>query len=740
MYKLISDIDKVSIPRAKDIILAAYSHSLVSEGSVSFTGIDENGDASIYFEIEVEIPQRPVVDIRSKEIIIIVCNVKDKATPLVFASREDFPLGLPHTNAMEVERPVSLCVTETDFKESKMNFSSTVFIDQIREWMRKAARGALHSEDQPLEPFFNARKVITIPTLNLKGVHSLYEVESNFYRIYDYIESSEVTYHDIYSIPCSPITAGCISKVPIILKDLDVIATSKGSLSNVICTILNNILSRACKTVTIRDHFASFLVIIPLTRDGHIDTPETYNMYFYSLKSTIWEIGVILGLFKQKEKKRTINPTVVNRINNETLKDLCIEQYLAILDFSSLHASLFGGGVLDQSEMTLIGVGSLGSNILDSFVRLGFGRWNLIDNDILLPHNLARHVLMDNSVGKKKVAEMAYYYNRTVNDSICNPIDLDFNDIVDASQALDRLKTSSLILDCSTSIQVSRILSNDINDIFGRRASVFLSPRGTDVVFLMEDADRLQRLDLLEMAYYQTIIENSELHDHLSVPSNGTIRYNRNSCREITSKIDYSNVKLNASIAAKEIVRRLKEPNAFASIWRIDADSSEVRRFEIPCSSWSQFDVSDGGWKVCINKSLIENIRVRRDEKLDTDNVETGGVLMGSFDVQRHLIYIYHSIPAPYDSIETQSSFTRGGAELQQNIINVEQISGGQCVYIGEWHSHPHFCSTQMSSTDEKLFKVLEVESRGIHPIAMMIVGDNDESIYLTNFKIDEKL
>lgn len=738
MYKLISDIDKVSIPRAKDILLAAYSHSLVSEDSISFTGIDENGDVRIYFEIEVEIPQRPVVDIRSKETIIIVCNVKDKATPLVFAAREDFPLGLPHTNAMEVERPVSLCVTEADFRESKITFSSTVFIDQIREWMRKTARGSLHSEDQPLEPFFNASKIIITPNLDINAKCSISKIGDNMYGMH--APHPSLSQNRVYSINCIPITAGSISKIPARLVDLNIIQTSNGSLTDIIYIKLKETLLNTCKSVDSRDDFLSFQVLIPLRRSGDIKALESYNLYFYSLKQTIWEIGIVLGIFKAKDKKRTINPNVVNKIDRNSINDLEIEQYLASLAFNPKFASLCGGINLEDTQMTIIGVGSLGSNVLDSFVRSGFGRWNILDNDILFPHNLARHVLLDSSVGKKKASEFSDYYNRTVNSPICNPIDLDFNDIVDEPYVLEQLKKSSFILDCSTSIQVSRILSNDINDVLCRRASVFLSPRGTDVVLLMEDANREQRLDLLEMAYYQTLIENSALHDHLSVPNNGTIRYNRNSCREITSKIDYSNVKLNASIAAKEIIKKWNKPDACASIWKIDTDSSEVRRFEISCFSWSFFNAFNEEWKVYVNNSLIERIRLRRDEKLDKNNVETGGVLMGTFDVQRRTIYIYYSIPAPYDSIETQSSFTRGGAELQQDISNIEQVSGGQCVYVGDWHSHPHLCSTEMSSTDEKLFKVLEAESRGIHSLAMMIVGDNDESVYLTNFKIDEKL
>ena len=39
-------------------------------------------------------------------------------------------------------------------------------------------------------------------------------------------------------------------------------------------------------------------------------------------------------------------------------------------------------------DMVAIGVGALGSQVLTNLVRSGYGRWTLVDEDVLHPHNL----------------------------------------------------------------------------------------------------------------------------------------------------------------------------------------------------------------------------------------------------------------------------------------------------------------------------------------------------------------
>src|SRR5690606_3555761 len=59
----------------------------------------EDGDREILFvQFLLDIPNNPINDIRQKETIKIVIFKNSSLLPQVFAMREDFPIGLPHTN------------------------------------------------------------------------------------------------------------------------------------------------------------------------------------------------------------------------------------------------------------------------------------------------------------------------------------------------------------------------------------------------------------------------------------------------------------------------------------------------------------------------------------------------------------------------------------------------------------------------------------------------------------------
>ena len=50
-----------------------------------------------------------------------------------------------------------------------------------------------------------------------------------------------------------------------------------------------------------------------------------------------------------------------------------------------------------------MGAGALGSQVIITLARSGFGNWTIVDEDDLLPHNLARHALNGFYVGHRNV-------------------------------------------------------------------------------------------------------------------------------------------------------------------------------------------------------------------------------------------------------------------------------------------------------------------------------------------------
>lgn len=265
-------------------------------------------------------------------------------------------------------------------------------------------------------------------------------------------------------------------------------------------------------------------------------------------------------------------------------------------DFSKNTAAIYNDIKPNNDKFTLIGAGVLGSQVLSLFARMGYGYWTIIDYDTLYPHNLARHFLNRNSVGHNKAKKLSEELNFLVGDQFCNPINDNFIKIYKDKEIISRLKNSKAIIDISMSIAVARLLARDYsNEISSRRISAFLNPSGQDLIILGEDVKRNHRLDFLEMEYYRFLYKNEKLHRHLIFDDGHKIRYNRNSCREITSRINQTDIAMHASICAESIKKIVEHREGVISIWSINPDDCTVRKYTIQPTKWERVDTRTCG-------------------------------------------------------------------------------------------------------------------------------------------------
>ena len=77
-------------------------------------------------------------------------------------------------------------------------------------------------------------------------------------------------------------------------------------------------------------------------------------------------------------------------------------------------ARLTGRSGPDERNAVLVGAGAIGSHLADALAREGRFRWTVIDDDRLLPHNLARHVARADAVTRLKAKILADHINRTL--------------------------------------------------------------------------------------------------------------------------------------------------------------------------------------------------------------------------------------------------------------------------------------------------------------------------------------
>lgn len=715
-------LNEFKIPRAKSIAFAALKNPAYYLNPV-FIKRGDNSEV-ILLKLDIEIYQSSLNGIQEQEDIAIICHSEDEYFPEVYALRSDFKLGLPHTNLRIESHPVSLCVSEQSFVEVKHRFNSFEFIESIRRWMSLTSLGKLHAYDQPLEPFFNTKNIVVVPEpgkVDFNNFHlEKYTPNSSLYKIRSKVNDSQLYF-------CMPLsvderTSGFIHRHPQAFKDLMDIISIKGI---DISTFLSKLFDKDSNDLLAnKNRLKQRLAIccfIPVKRHSTDTKSEKTDILFFATKKNISEIGIESGVWGESPDGNSLVKLVGKSFSKESFQNIEIELFYPIDDFTRSNAAIYNNLKCNEDRFTLIGVGALGSQVIAQFARIGFGYWNIIDYDTLLPHNLARHFLNRDAVGHAKVDKLAEELNLLVGDKFCYPINVNFITKHKSYEIVSKLKESKAIIDISTSIAVERILARDYgNDISTRRISTFLNPSGLDLIILAEDAKRNHRLDFLEMEYYRFLFRNKKLNKHLVFDEELRIRYNRNSCREISSRINQTDIAIHASICAKAIMKIVVNREAIISIWSINPKENTVQKYTITPTKWGKFTASD--WKIYLNKQLLEEMQIYRQKKLPK---ETGGVLLGSIDSERKVIYIYDTIPAPEDSKETTSSFERGVEGVLDEYKKYQKITDNQVQYLGEWHSHPKRYSSNPSTFDINLFAyLLEKLSRQGYPTIMGIIGD----------------
>ena len=271
----------------------------------------------------------------------------------------------------------------------------------------------------------------------------------------------------------------------------------------------------------------------------------------------------------------------------------------------------------------------------------------------------------------------------------------------------------------TASVAAQRELARDA-DSQARRVCVFLTPSGADLVVLAEDEHRRIRLDALEMQYYRTLLHDSDLAGHID--SQTAIHRYARSCGDTTSAIPQDLVALHAAIASRMLKEILVEGEPFIGVWRADS-KCRVRCVPIEVRQVTEF--KHGRWSIVLDDGLLERLSRNRENRLPN---ETGGVILGSFDFEREVIYLVDTLPSPLDSEEKRNFYIRGCTGLHNALSSVNTKTGGMLEYVGEWHSHPRGVGTEPSQYDLAAFDWLKaLMSKDGLPSVMMIVGKAGE-------------
>lgn len=690
----------------------------------------------VEFEVSVDAVQYAVYDIRPLEpvAVVFVTGAGTQSPPEVLALREDFPEDAPHLLQREFEYPRSLCLYDVRFRDVESQWTPARFVALIREWFRLTARGQLHADDQPLERLLTegAGWVILPPAVLERALAEGGDAGAVDLPLWFEGRPEHGGRPVIIGslaapgpgakpraiaavLRTKPRVHGTLRRAPKTLADLHALLAAGGD-------DLVGQLRQSMRGWEQRESFASaqmvFLLVVPKRRTAAGQVESTEAWVFFA-DGTVEEVGTRIDAWQRAGDELGVG-VLIGFDPSRDGRDVRVELgYTLYTQGRGNLARQNGRPAEDDRSVVLVGGGALGSQVMMNASRAAFGRWTVIDDDLVLPHNMARHAASGDAVGYKKAEVLKILANLVADEEpVHQAIVADV--LAPGERAADvesAFACANLIVDVSASVAVARALARDVVSS-ARRVSLFLNPSGTDLTLLSEDVDRATPLDLLEMQYYRAVARGGALDGALAA-SLSRVRYGR-SCRDVSVALPQALVGLYAGLGTLGLDKTVADPAANARVWRLDHATLGVN--QVVVETWPMVECSSSGWRVVTDEWLLWRLAELRASKLPN---ETGGVLVGTYDLTRRIVYLVETIPSPRDSHEYPTSYMRGAENLTEDVERITAATAGQLHYIGEWHSHPAGHSCHPSDADQKLFAWLagELARDGLPPL-MVIVGD----------------
>jgi integrative and conjugative element protein (TIGR02256 family) len=732
---VLSSADALTIPKA--MALAAY----LSSGRYGYAELVEirrntaDDKETVVCDVVVEVSQDRVNPILDRERIAVSFDPKDDQFPEVVALRDDFP-WVPHLNQREREFPRSLCLYALPYSTLKLRWTPTIFLERIRQWFSLSAEGKLHQEDQPLENVFLGPFLpLILPsdfllTINHEpgenegltrfGVHAVGTRPQNitgFVVTNPKIDGGQVVPSFVATTVIAPAQKhGLIRNTPRTLREvIDVMGEVKVDLLDALRRRIRH--WRDTDAAVIRTRLLLILIFPKLREEGDPEETSEWDVWGFLLVDDLRDVGSKLGIWEV-----TASGTIATLIvaGEDKSDQIAVQIVNPVTQLTKERAAHYNGTYADCRKCALVGIGALGSMTLVNLVRKGFGSWSIIDDDLMMPHNGARHALPAAASGAPKVTGFKLLTDAFYEDSAVAAISR--ANVLSPGAAETSLNSifgdADVIFDCSADVAVARHLALDVkND--SRRLSLFLSPSGEQLVLLFEDIKRHITLDALEMQFYRMLLTNVELNDHYGSVGK-MLRYGR-SCRDISAVISADAIAMFAAIGSRAIERLLSDEKAGIWVWKTELDLS-VASFNV--EPRRVFRKSVKGISVVWDEGVVEKLMWLRGEKLPR---ETGGALVGCWDLSRQILYIVDVTGAPRDSVEWPTAFIRGSKNLSSWINAISHLTGGSVEYVGEWHSHPDGYSTRPSNDDRQVFRWIDehLSIDGL-PAVMLIMGKHE--------------
>ncbi len=702
------------------------------------------------------------VEIKKNEpiAILIIVNQFPYNAPVVFSNRKDFPVSkLPHVSLWWNAIP-NICLHRGDLNDWFIEHTATEYINRIHSWFKDAASGRLIKSGDDFEPMTVRRTSGTL-------VYS-YDKITNFIENYWNINNGKEGFA-FFSFTL-------INKEEESLLGLD----EEGDSSIQVVKLYDkrdiDKLIYECeinKRVPIKNYYIGIIAWCNKSEqfDQYIEyIPDTLNELITICQDMKINLNQPLNVLKNNNKRTKDGAALIVAINRPTnlighnknielinfffgfekkieckveklihsTKALIVKHLEPMTKELAAYISNVNLLLLEKQILT-IGVGALGSKIIYHLARNGFVNNRIIDNDILNPHNLVRHALNADSIGKKKSTELKekleeiYYSEQEKNFQASEESFFQF-------ARTNELDSYDILLDFSASKSVGSFLSDYTSTLPKKIFRGELAFEGKLGFLFIEGIDRMPRLDEIQIVLFKLALTNNEVSKWLRKykemrDDEGEAEFEDIiiglGCNTSTMKLSDEIVSYHAALFTnyiKKDIEKFDNNNGKILIsYFNDQDYSENYCSIIPINKFVNINSYNSEWQVKIYEDIYKQIRQKL--KLESPK-ETGGILLGRIDIIKKIIYVVDTF-TPDDSEGTLNTFKKGSKGTKEYLEQVSYKTGEMIIYVGDWHTHPNG-SLNMSGTDVLALSEQKSEIKNkIWPAHILIFNNLDCISYI---------
>ncbi|WLE97908.1 MAG: Mov34/MPN/PAD-1 family protein [Candidatus Electrothrix communis] len=643
-------------------------------GEISFA-VDRQS-ATISAEIVVGLPARftdtgvTKSGVRSVEPVTFRFQKEFPLKAPAILLREDFPRSFPHINPSQKE--VLPCIYAGDLSELLQQSEwMNGILNQLVDWLEKAASGSLINYSQGWEPMRNDSPAGYI-TYDIYILLEFLKENNIHLKEIDYVERNGAIFVD----PIASVMNGKKS-ILLVCQHPDKLI-QKNYLPNSIFT-LGDLYDFATK-IGLKD--------LQITVEA-VDSQYLKNdKIFVSLaihrpcrlinsESNVEVLNFVITRSKPRKKKKRV------------LRDCPVGMLAHINETSTNLLKRFSGAKQtdDSLPITLLGCGSLGSKIGLHLARNGNGAFLCVDNDFFLPHNNARHGL-----------SFVYFSNKA--DLLAQSISSISNQqsfVSNKTATETDFPQSRIIIDTTASLAVRSFLMRDKS--LPPISSHGIYGGGKLGISLVEAGKKDVGLEELWAALYSHCLENKWLRNIIFSEQKENVPIGQG-CGSHTVIMKDATLSLYASsmsLIVQNILENSLPEYGEIVLTRTQNDIDLVsERIEIKGSKPIP-SITKRDWNVRVMDHVLEKMK---EQAMVSGANETGGCLIGSVFLVPKSIIITDILPPPPDSILKPTIFVLGTEGLEQQIKNIERKTNGKITYLGTWHSHPQ--GGTASSIDHK--------------------------------------